>query len=171
MKNSKSKDLTLFYVFVREALHRIRVNDSKKTLPHNDYYILEGQTALIEEYFKRLSSVLGGRVRSELLDEVAVYIARIYITDRSLLFHTGLSRLSLKEIQGRAKEAWNDFPKYAIQLDHNMQIVGAANIEPWIRGPLDKFPPTIDGCLSELSILSAKIQALADAIESGTEIK
>ncbi len=152
----------------REALERIRMNNSKEKYPFNDFHILEGQTALIHEYFKRLSSVLGGKVKSELLDEVAVYIARIYVTDGSLLFHTALD---LKEVQSRAEEAWNKFPKYAIQLVHNMEIIGAANIKHWMRLPLDDLPPSIDDSLSQLSILSAKIQALADAIESGAKVK
>jgi hypothetical protein len=46
-----------------------------------DVWVLQEKATLIGQYYKDLSSVLGGKISSELLNQLAIYLAQICIVD------------------------------------------------------------------------------------------
>ena len=122
----------------------------------SNVWVLQEKASLIGQYYKDLSSVLGGKISSELLDQLAGYLGRICIADNAPL-------VQLRgHLDGTARRAEKD-PPYTIWIPpHSGRDAPIVDIDG---------PPTFEECLHELSTLAAQINALADAIEAGRDYR
>ena len=121
--------------------------------PH--VWVLEEKATLIGQYYSNLSSVLEGKIDSELLAQLADYLERIRIADNRPLVYLR------NELGSRAKNVAKDRATYMMAIEPGM------NREKPVIDIYGETALTFDDVLQELSILAAQINGLADAIEAG----
>jgi hypothetical protein len=176
---------------------------------------LKTEVHLVAEYLSHLESVLGGRVKSEILDDVAVTLSRIITVEVPLV------DAECSSIIRRFKASWHQYQPFAIVLmdghlkDGRYQLVpvqmrpyapydyfmGAAEAQiykiasdtfgnnppsPQLEAAKSQFItdelakllqpsenrsiPTFEAFECELTILYARLRALADVIEAGANM-
>lgn len=139
----------------RDTLEKLEKNEE------TNVWVLQEKTTQIGEYYKNISSVFGGRISSELLDELAVYLSRMCIADNTTL------TTIVDELDSRSKAAFSVSRNYQVEIAPSASHDGPRIIVD-IHGDAAQ---TFDGCLLELSNLSAQINALADGIEAGANYR
>lgn len=133
----------------RDAFNKVRA-ENQQGRSDSEIQLLREQVDLVEEYLRRIDSVLGNRVASETLDEVAVTVGRI-ITVEVPLVHLGYREHSA--IGKRLKDSWGKYQPFVVVLwntylhedqEGKLQYLP---IQISHRCPLDNFE-----CLAEMAI-------------------
>jgi hypothetical protein len=140
----------------RDSLSRVQRGEEANV------WVLQEKATLIGQYYKNLSSVLGSKISSELLNRLAVYLARMYIADNRPVAYL------IDDLDSPPSAEVNRYGNFTVTIEPNLLEEGHKVIVG-IYG--DSGPPTFADCLQELSTLSAQIDALADAIEAGADYR
>lgn len=135
----------------RDTLSRVQRGEEA------DVWVLEEKATLVGEYYKDLSSVLGRKISSELLNQLAVYLARICIADNRPVAYL------MDDLNSRPSDEADRLRGYTIEIPPHSYNEAP---EVYLHG---SNAPSFADCLQELSTLSARINALADAIEAGRD--
>ncbi len=97
-----------------KSCDRLRTEIDEKTFDAESRN-LEHQVDLVDNYLRMLDSVLGGRVKSETLDNLAITLSRIVAVEIPIVkFRRRYDVKHHYSIEWRFEDAWRDYPPYAV---------------------------------------------------------